>query len=156
MRKVIMFSLFVWPSQLLVTTTVNGSDIAMNFADDDTTEAFSGRESIGPTGIDSNYWNSSIDRDFESLAAGTKRNLMHDSGVKTTVTVVWKAKNSSRIESERTDTDEQKLARSYLDDGGGNLATVAAADVWSRIPRRLPAPDGRATPPAPHGRKYAG
>jgi len=42
MRKVIMFSLFVWPSQLLVTTTVNGSDIAMNFADDDTAEAFSG------------------------------------------------------------------------------------------------------------------
>jgi len=39
--------------------------------------------------------------------------------------VVWKAKNSRKIESERTDTDEQKLARSYLDDGGGNLVTVS-------------------------------
>ena len=133
MRKVIMFLLFVWPSQLLVTTTVNGSDIAMNFADDDTTEAFSGRESIGPTGIDSNYWNSSIDRDFESLAAGTKRNLMDDSGVKTTVTVVWKAKNRSKIESEITDTVEQKLARSYLDDGGGNLVTVPTFHIQSTI-----------------------
>ena len=133
MRKVIMFLFFVWLSQLLVTTTVNGSDIAMNFADDDTTEAFSGRESIGPTGIDSNYWNSSIDRDFESLAAGTKHNLMDDSGAKTIATVVWKAKNSSKIESERTDTDEQKLARSYLDDGGGNLVIVPTFHIQSTI-----------------------
>ena len=58
---------------------------------------------------------------------------MDDSGAKTIATVVWKAKNSNRIESERTDTDEQKLARSYLDDGGGNLVTVPTFHIQSTI-----------------------
>ena len=53
-------------------------------------------------------------------------NLMDDSGAKTTTTVVWRSSNTYKIESERTDTEERKLARSYLADGGGrNLVIVS-------------------------------
>ena len=51
---------------------------------------------------------------------------MDDSGAKTTTTVVWQSSNTYKIESERTDTEERKLARSYLaDDGGRNLVIVS-------------------------------
>ena len=51
--KTIMFLAFVWLSQLLVATAVDGASIAINFADDDGAEAFSGGKLIGPTDIDS-------------------------------------------------------------------------------------------------------
>ena len=51
---------------------------------------------------------------------------MDDSGAKTTTTVVCQSSNTYKIESERTDTEERKLARSYLADGGGrNLVIVS-------------------------------
>lgn len=122
-----MFLSFVWLSQLLVATAVNGSSIAVNFTDDDAAEIFLGGELIGPINIDSRYWNSSIDRDSGSLKAGAINNLIDNLGVQTTATVTWKSSNTWRIDSERTTTDERKLARSYLDDGGptGNSITVS-------------------------------
>ena len=124
-KKATMFLVSVWLSLFFGVVAADATGIAMNFADNDTAEVFSGGESIGPTGIDSNYWNSSIDRDSGSLAAGTKHNLIDDSGAKTTTTVAWRSANTWRIDSERTTTDERKLARGYLDDGGGNLVTVS-------------------------------
>ena len=125
-KKATVFLVAVWLSLVFGVAAANAASIAMNLADNDTTEVFAGGERIGPTEIDSRYWNSSIDRDSGLLKAGTKHNLMDDAGAKTTATVVWKASNTYRIEPERTNTDAQKLARSYLDDGGGgNLVTVS-------------------------------
>ena len=109
-----MFLAFVWLSQLLIATAVDGG-----------AEAISGGKLIGPTDIDSRYWNSSIDRDSGSLKAGAINNLIDNLGAQTTATVTWKASNTWRIDSGRTTTDEQKLARSYLDNGDGNLVTVS-------------------------------
>ena len=53
--KTIMFLAFVWLSQLLIATAVDGG-----------AEAISGGKLIGPTDIDSRYWNSSINRDSGS------------------------------------------------------------------------------------------
>ena len=50
-----MFLAFVWLSQLLIATAVDGG-----------AEAISGGKLIGPTDIDSRYWNSSINRDSGS------------------------------------------------------------------------------------------
>jgi hypothetical protein len=100
--KTIMFLAFVWLSQLLVATAVDGASIAINFADDDGAEAFSGGKLIGPTDIDSRYWNSSIDRDSGSLKAGAINNLIDNLGAQTTATVTWKASNTWRIDSGRT------------------------------------------------------
>ena len=124
-KKATVFLVSVWLSLFFGVVAADAAGIAMNFADNDTAEVFSGGESIGPTGIDSNYWNSSIDRDSGSLAAGMKHNLIDDSGAKTTATVAWRSSNTWRIDSERTTTDERKLARGYLGDGGGNLVTVS-------------------------------
>ena len=125
-KKATVFLASVWLSLFFGVAAANAASIAMNLADNDTAEAFSGGELIGPTDIDSSYWNSSIDRDSGSLAAGTKNNLIDDSGAQTTATVTWWSANTWRIDGEHTATNERKLARSYLDDGGeGNHITVS-------------------------------
>ncbi|SVB47946.1 uncharacterized protein METZ01_LOCUS200800, partial [marine metagenome] len=119
---------FVWLSPLLVTTTVNSSNIAVNFDDDDTREAFLGGQLIGPINTNSKYWNSSIDRDFRSLKAGRINNLIDNSGVQAGAIVVWRSKDTWRIDNGLATTDNQKLSRSYLGDGGpnGNLIIVSS------------------------------
>lgn len=50
-----MFLVSVWLSLFFGVVAADGAGIAMNFADNDTTEAFSGDELIGPTDTDSRY-----------------------------------------------------------------------------------------------------
>ena len=106
-----MFLSFVWLSQLLVATAVNGSSIAVNFTDDDAAEIFLGGELIGPINIDSRYWNSSIDRNSGSLKAGRINNLIDNSGVQTGATVAWRSQNTWRIDDESATTDNQKAVK---------------------------------------------
>ncbi|HIB92043.1 TPA: hypothetical protein EYO57_33475 [Candidatus Poribacteria bacterium] len=111
MRKIIMFLFFVWLSQLLVAAKANGSNIAVNFADDDSREAFLGRQLIGPINTNSKYWNSSIDRNSGSLKAGRINNLIDNSGVQTGATVAWRSQNTWRIDDESATTDNQKAVK---------------------------------------------
>lgn len=115
-----------------ISAAANAPSIAVNFADDDPKKTndnhkvFSGGQKIGPTEIDSSFWNSTVDADSGTLKAGKKANLTDNKGAKTTAVVEWKSSNTWRIDGEKTDTDEKKLTRSYLDDGGGgNLITVS-------------------------------
>ena len=108
-----MFLFFVWLSPLLVATKANGSNIAVNFADDDSRETFLGGQLIGPINTNSKYWNSSIDRDFRSLKAGRINNLIDNSGVQAGAIVVWRSKDTWRIDNGLATTDNQKLSRNY-------------------------------------------
>ena len=108
-----MFLFFVWLSLLLVATKANGSNIAVNFADDDSRETFLGGQLIGPINTNSKYWNSSIDWDSDSLKAGRINDLIDNSGVQTSATVAWKSQNTWRIDNEPSTTDNQKLSRNY-------------------------------------------
>ena len=53
-KKATVFLVSVWLSLFFGVVAADATGIAMNFADNDTAEVFSGGESIGPTGIDSN------------------------------------------------------------------------------------------------------
>ena len=54
-KKATVFLVSVWLSLFFGVVAADGAGIAMNFADNDTTEAFSGDELIRPTDTDSRY-----------------------------------------------------------------------------------------------------
>ena len=54
-KKATVFLVSVWLSLFFGVVAADGASIAMNFDDNDTTEAFSGDELIGPTDTDSRY-----------------------------------------------------------------------------------------------------
>ncbi|MBI9019512.1 MAG: hypothetical protein JEZ07_19860 [Phycisphaerae bacterium] len=109
---------------LLLAVSAQAASIAVNFAENAANQVFAGGQEIGPTNLDSALWNSTIDMDSGTLAAGTKANLQEDSGDPTTADVSWSSANVWH-NGDGTGSDQAKLAVGYLDDGGsGNGFTV--------------------------------
>jgi autotransporter-associated beta strand protein len=111
-----------------VPAAVSANSIALNFAENPGNQVFAGGSPIGPTGIDSANWNSTLDLDSGTLAAGeigSLTALKDDTGATTAATVTWSSPNVY-WNGDGTSSDEAKLAVGYLDDGGaGNSFTVS-------------------------------
>lgn len=108
------------------TAFAPAASIAINFAEN-TNQAFTGGVNIGPTGINSSNWNSTINRDSGSLEAGTKNNLIDDTGTATIASVTWSSSNVW-YNADGTTNDVRKLAVGYLDDGGSGVS-ITLTDI---------------------------
>jgi len=118
-------------TSLTLCVSASAASIAVNFVQNDKNQKFDGGELIGPTKIDSSNWNSTIDRDSGSKAAGeigSKHTLIDSTGATTTATIEWSSKNVWS-NGDGNSTDEAKLAVGYLDDGG-----AGASFTLSNIP----------------------
>ena len=121
MRKILVSVLI----SLFCAVSVNAASIAMNFIENKSNQDFVGGELIGPTDIDSSYWNSSVDAG--DLANDTLDELIDDSGTETTASVTWTSRNAW-YNSSGTGSDEAKLTVGFLDDGNGG-ATITVSDI---------------------------
>ncbi|SHI43569.1 PEP-CTERM protein-sorting domain-containing protein [Rubritalea squalenifaciens DSM 18772] len=110
-------------SLVAMSSVASAASIAINFAEN-TNQQFAGGAAIGPTGIDSSNWNSTIDRDSGTLATGTMGSLIDDTGATTTSSVTWSS-NNVFYNADGTGTDEARLAVGYLDDSTGVTVTVS-------------------------------
>ena len=93
------------------TVPVSKNSILINF-DQGGDESFAGGELIGPTSVDSAFWNAGTG------ASGSLSNLMDNAGADTEVDALWYSAIMSENSDGATD-DENRLSVGYLDDGEG-------------------------------------
>lgn len=99
----------------------------MNFAENAANQVFAGGAPIGPTNLNSSFWNSSINRNTGTLSTGeigSTSTLINSTGASTTATVSW-ASSNVYYNSDGTVTDQDKLSVGYLDDSAGVTFTVS-------------------------------
>jgi hypothetical protein len=100
-----------------ITGTLPQADtILVNFRRD-SGDAFIGGQLIGPTGDDSSNWNSA------SGASGSTAALVDNLGDATTAGISWSSANMWS-NADGTGTDEERLAKGYLDDGGSGVSVT--------------------------------
>ena len=111
-----------------ICATASAMSIAMNFAQNASNQFFVGGAYIGPTGINSSNWNTSLNRDSGTLATGeigSSTTLLDDTGGTTTAVITWSS-NNVFFNNDGTSTDEKKLAVGYLDDSTGVNVTLSS------------------------------
>lgn len=122
----------------VICTTASAASIAMNFAENAANQVFDGGQAIGPTALNSTFWNSSIDFDTGSLATGeigSVSTLIDSTGAATTAKVSWSS-NNVWFNGDGTATDQAKLAVGYLDDSTGvtvTLTDIPYAQYWAIV-----------------------
>jgi hypothetical protein len=117
-------------------TSAEAASIAVNFSENDANQGWlSATSSIGPTGIQAQYFNTNnnppgvagLPTRTGSLSAGSLTGLLDDAGNTTTASVTWSSSNTW-WNSDGTGTDNQRLAVGYLDDGGSGV-TITVNNV---------------------------
>jgi hypothetical protein len=106
--------------------------ISLNFSENSSNQIFAGNQLIGPLKTSSTNWNMSDNPATGTLAAGTKNNLIDDSGAATGVNVTWLSTNVW-YNKDGTGNDEQKMAVGYLDDGETSTG-VGVTVTFTNIP----------------------
>ncbi len=116
-------------ASLGLCASATATSIAVNFAENAANQVFSQSVPIGPalsdgTKVNSDFWNSTIDRDSGTLASGeigSVNTLIDDTGSDTTAVIDWSS-NNVWYNGDGTASDEAKLAVGYLDDGGSGAS----------------------------------
>lgn len=106
---------WLWVVVVLIAVNANAALISLNFSENSGNQPFTGGQNIGPLATDSSYWNTTDTRASGTLVAGTKTNLVDDTGTPTGADVTWTSANTW-WNHDGTGTDEQKLSVGYLDD----------------------------------------
>lgn len=98
--------------------------IAVNFAENTN----QGLDTVTPKGpLGTTNWNSTINRDSGTLAAGAKANLVDGTGGATIADITWSSSNTW-YNGDGIGSENARLSVGYLDDGGNGIS-VTVMDI---------------------------